>query len=661
MSLRRLGAINAQHDRAAQEQGRTLARRSPAAFSPPGLAGLQRLAGNAAVVRALADRQQDGGPPVQRRSRGSADGGMTAHEVLRSAGRPIAAPVCEEMEARLGADFSDVEIHTGPSAAQAAAELGARAFTGGNHIVLGPGADDPHTLAHELTHVIQQRRGPVAGEDTGLGLRVSDPGDRFEREAEANAVRVMRAPLPGIRATGPTGHRRSGAAASVQRTVTVAGQPVRKPGLFDYGPDTAEATWQQITALPSFQSRSPEDQKLIKEQFWKWVDTLGPGRPGAKSHPVFGRKMHEREYATVADLELGLYGWVAAKPGRRAEKQYAQQVRGSAEVSARLNVILIGIYGFIKRLPTAKRDAIVAQLGTNDHRWGRSVRPLGTYQNELRNTARIRGNRQIDTQIRNGFLDVLRNPANYSFRDKVVTLHDLMEYFGHNRPWLLRSEGRDLLEHVESERLLATIGYSGGERLTDPSRGRVAQGTRDEHDPVTRFARDRNLPIWSGTSFTVARTLKLAEWGDMTERDFTALAHSLFAFWRVDYDHSHRLAPHTLHETMDIALNFGARYDPDDPSREFQYDDFDARQRELKADIDARLEKAARTIGTARRSMPEAGPDAAQAEAVAALNEAEQLIREFQDTYPSLKGGERTAAINRVLRVFTLLADHSLA
>ncbi len=52
------------------------------------------------------------------------------------------------------------------------------------------------TLAHELTHVIQQRQGPVAGTDYGNGLKVSDPSDRFEVEAEANAVRAMSTPVP---------------------------------------------------------------------------------------------------------------------------------------------------------------------------------------------------------------------------------------------------------------------------------------------------------------------------------------------------------------------------------------------------------------------------------------------------------------------------------
>ncbi|MEU6369526.1 DUF4157 domain-containing protein [Streptomyces sp. NPDC046931] len=114
------------------------------------------------------------------------------HDVLSTSGSPLDQATRTDMEARLGADFSDVRIHQGGAARASAAEVGARAYTSGNHVVIGEGGSDKHTLAHELTHVIQQRQGPVAGTDNGRGLSVSSPSDRFEREAEANATRVMR-------------------------------------------------------------------------------------------------------------------------------------------------------------------------------------------------------------------------------------------------------------------------------------------------------------------------------------------------------------------------------------------------------------------------------------------------------------------------------------
>lgn len=142
---------------------------------------LQRTLGNSAVARMLEDEPE----PVQR---------SAVHGVLRSPGQPLDEPVQADMEARFGTDFSDVRLHTGAVAQRSADEIGARAYTSGNHIVVGSRGVDRHTLAHELTHVIQQRSGPVAGTDNGDGLRISDPSDRFEREAEQNAKRVMARP-----------------------------------------------------------------------------------------------------------------------------------------------------------------------------------------------------------------------------------------------------------------------------------------------------------------------------------------------------------------------------------------------------------------------------------------------------------------------------------
>ncbi|MEU5049241.1 DUF4157 domain-containing protein [Streptomyces sp. NPDC021096] len=146
--------------------------------------------------------RQAGHPWAQEQHQHGADCGhqvqrSAVHDVLRAGGRPLDDAVRTDMEARLGADFSDVRIHTDAAAKASAAEIGARAYTNGNHIVIGDGGSDKHTLAHELTHVIQQRQGPVAGSDNGAGLKVSDPSDRFERAAEANATRAMSlGPIP---------------------------------------------------------------------------------------------------------------------------------------------------------------------------------------------------------------------------------------------------------------------------------------------------------------------------------------------------------------------------------------------------------------------------------------------------------------------------------
>ncbi len=154
-------------------------------------------------------------------ARPSAMPALLIPDVLRSSGQPLAGPLREEMEARLRGDFSPVRVHTDAIARASAAEVGARAYTSGSHIVIGDSAADKHTLAHELTHVMQQRQGPVAGTDHGGGVRVSDPSDVYEKAAEANAARVMRAPMlrqpghqqtVGDRAVLPVPHTRAATA-----------------------------------------------------------------------------------------------------------------------------------------------------------------------------------------------------------------------------------------------------------------------------------------------------------------------------------------------------------------------------------------------------------------------------------------------------------------
>ncbi|WP_435883824.1 eCIS core domain-containing protein [Streptomyces tanashiensis] len=206
----------------AADAARFAAAGGAARLDPGAAAALQRAVGNAAFAAAVQrsaerDAHTHGpgcghGEAVQRsaerdaHTHGAGCGHQeavqrsTVPDVLRSAGRPLEDSVRADMESRLGADFSDVRVHDDAAARASAEEVGARAYTSGAHVVIGDGGGDRHTLAHELTHVIQQRQGPVAGTDSGDGLKVSDPSDRFEREAEANATRVLSGPAPATAA-----------------------------------------------------------------------------------------------------------------------------------------------------------------------------------------------------------------------------------------------------------------------------------------------------------------------------------------------------------------------------------------------------------------------------------------------------------------------------
>lgn len=134
---------------------------------------------------------------IQREANGarSLEGATSlVQDVLTMPGRPLDAGTRAVMEPRLGYDLSPVRVHDDSQAAHSAIALGATAYTSGHHIVFDQGRYAPQTaggerlLAHELTHVAQQARGPVDGTPIGDGFTVSHPNDSFERQAAANAT-----------------------------------------------------------------------------------------------------------------------------------------------------------------------------------------------------------------------------------------------------------------------------------------------------------------------------------------------------------------------------------------------------------------------------------------------------------------------------------------
>uniref|UniRef100_UPI000B1198BA eCIS core domain-containing protein n=1 Tax=Streptomyces lushanensis TaxID=1434255 RepID=UPI000B1198BA len=134
---------------------------------PSGMGVLQRVVGNSAVGAMMQRKRDEEAAPEER---------SPVHDVVGSgSGQALDTDTRADMEARLGSDFSDVRVHTGDTAHLSAKSVGAHAYTVGNNVVFQRDAYDPSshsgrtTLAHELTHVIQQRSGPVDGTDAPGG------------------------------------------------------------------------------------------------------------------------------------------------------------------------------------------------------------------------------------------------------------------------------------------------------------------------------------------------------------------------------------------------------------------------------------------------------------------------------------------------------------
>ncbi|MBN2444772.1 MAG: DUF4157 domain-containing protein [Spirochaetales bacterium] len=82
---------------------------------------------------------------------------------LKGKGRPLSLDVKDYFQPRFGVDLDDVRVHTDSNADRLARAIRARAFTYGNDVVFAKGEYKPETIggkrlvAHELTHVLQQR------------------------------------------------------------------------------------------------------------------------------------------------------------------------------------------------------------------------------------------------------------------------------------------------------------------------------------------------------------------------------------------------------------------------------------------------------------------------------------------------------------------------
>lgn len=117
-----------------------------------------------------------------------------------------ALPFRQQMEAAFDHDFSRVSVTLGASTEMDA--IGAHAVTTGEHLTFASHDPGPELVAHELTHVVQQRRGGV----TETQAKSIAPGERdaLEMEADAVAARVSSGGVAGeIRgATAGTGLRK---------------------------------------------------------------------------------------------------------------------------------------------------------------------------------------------------------------------------------------------------------------------------------------------------------------------------------------------------------------------------------------------------------------------------------------------------------------------
>jgi hypothetical protein len=186
--------------------------------SPQGhILDLQRTIGNRAVSQLLqssvngssdtnVQKQVESAPSrsADAQSQEQDSSGELFSRAYAESGQPLAENVRVPLERHLGVSLSGVRVHSGPDSEAAAENIGARAYTIGTSIHLGPDAsrasaqERDRLLMHEAVHTVQQGGQPVALQGK---MQVSHPSDNAEVEADHIAEKVMsasRAPSPTL-------------------------------------------------------------------------------------------------------------------------------------------------------------------------------------------------------------------------------------------------------------------------------------------------------------------------------------------------------------------------------------------------------------------------------------------------------------------------------
>jgi len=174
----------------------------------------QQTAGNQAVNQLLRQyaagqaqslqREEDDNPLMTKREVGIEGGPVSQAttqriESARGSGASLDTGARAQMESVFGASFEDVRVHSDSESDVLNRKVSATAFTTGSDIFFRQGAYQPgssegtNLLAHELTHVVQQRGMSGSGP-----LTVGPAGDSYEQEADAASSAVASTAQSGV-------------------------------------------------------------------------------------------------------------------------------------------------------------------------------------------------------------------------------------------------------------------------------------------------------------------------------------------------------------------------------------------------------------------------------------------------------------------------------
>jgi uncharacterized protein DUF4157 len=244
-------------------------------------------------------------------------------EVLNAPGRPLDADARSFMEPRFGHDFSRVRVHTDARAAASARSVNALAYTVGSNVVFAQGQYAPgkshgrKLLAHELAHVVQQRRMNNAAPQAKL--EIGPANDELEKEADKIAEHVAgvsgTAAIPPPKPPSAIGHR-------LQRAVedSTPGETATAP------PESSPIVDDEAQQIGPGQMRKTEFLDALRTHVCSVADAaLASAGRTAQGCPMIERWIGRLRARNVQYIERGIRRY-ATPPAQASAQDYITAV-----------------------------------------------------------------------------------------------------------------------------------------------------------------------------------------------------------------------------------------------------------------------------------------------------------------------------------------------
>ncbi len=249
------------------------------------------------------------------------------------------------------------------------ASMGCIALTTGERVLVREGWDPTglegrYVIAHEVTHVLQQRFSRVAASAVPWPQLVFDPV--LELEAEVNGWGFACGALDQAVFTGDKpleGESWANPGLQLQPVVTIFGSINDRKGV-EYRAKKFQTLWNLVRACNHFKKARPkpkvEEIDLLKRKLLHWVSA--PKKAGFTS---FRKKGHDKQFVGVNNLSRALFGRVYSRGAKKLEAQFAEAIGSSAQVNKLLTQGVKKLFMFHKANLTHFKDT-VAQLKLRD-------------------------------------------------------------------------------------------------------------------------------------------------------------------------------------------------------------------------------------------------------------------------------------------------------